>query len=182
MTTQNWLMDLLAGSGFVKRGRVIAYIQRTSRVQPENPIAGTIGTMNESDLPEVEQVDHAAFSPPWQMDSDALRATRKRSQSAFVLRLENRIAGYLMAGVVPHGIHITRVAVRPEDQNKGVGRALVIHLLNYFYRQGAPKITVNTQIENRRSQQLYRSLGFLEMGESYPVFRYDLPAGKKPML
>ena len=114
-----------------------------------------------------------AFGTPWQMDSDALKATLERSLLAVVLRAENRIAGYLMASAAPQGMHITRIAVDPEFQRKGIGRALLIHLLTYGRRRGALRITVNTQHDNPRSRRLYRSMGFSEMGESYPVFRWD---------
>jgi ribosomal-protein-alanine N-acetyltransferase len=109
--------------------------------------------MQESDLPEVERLDHAAFSPPWQMDSEALKETWKQSILATILRREGQIAGYLMASHTAHGVHLTRVAVHPREQNKGLGRILITHLLNSFHHQGAPRITVNTQIENRRSQR-----------------------------
>lgn len=174
MTTQEWLIDLLTQSGFVKNGRVIAYYLRPSHPRPESGHAALVTPMQESDLPEVERLDHAAFSPPWQMDSEALKETWKQSILATILRREGQIAGYLMASHTAHGVHLTRVAVHPREQNKGLGRILITHLLNYFHHQGAPRITVNTQIENRRSQRMYRALGFVEMGESYPVFRIDL--------
>ncbi len=175
MTTQEWLIDLLKGSNFLECSRVVAYSKRPSRIRTERGRMASVVTLQESDLPFIEQLDHAAFEPPWQMDSDALRETLRRSILATVLRLEERIAGYLMATPTPQGVHLTRLAVHPKEQNKGIGRALITHLLNHFLRQGAPRITVNTQIENRRSQRLYRWLGFSEMGESYPVFRFDLP-------
>lgn len=174
MTTEDWLIDLLSGSGFIETGRVVAYSLRPSHLRPVSARAAPITPMQESDLVEVEQLDHAAFSPPWQMDSEALQETRERSILATIFRREGKIAGYLMASHTPHGVHLTRVAVLPQEQNKGVGRLLITHLLNYLHHQGAPRITVNTQIENRRSRRLYRALGFAEMGESYPVFRIDL--------
>ena len=179
MTTQEWLIGLLKGSGFVDHGRVVAYSQQPSRMRSEGGRTASVGLLSESDLPEVERLDHAAFAPPWQMDAEALRATWERSVLATLLRLEGRIAGYLMAVATPQGVHLTRLAVHPDQQNMGIGRALIFHLLNHFHRLGAPRITVNTQIENRRSQRLYSSLGFREMEESYPVLRIDLPPGSK---
>jgi ribosomal-protein-alanine N-acetyltransferase len=173
MTTQAWLIELLLESGFSGHGRVIAFSRNTHGAIPGETDNAPIVPMTEADLQPVERLDHLAFGTPWQMDSDALKATLERSLLAVVLRMENRIAGYLMASAAPQGMHITRIAVDPELQRRGIGRALLIHLLNYGRRRGAPRITVNTQHDNPRSRQLYRSMGFSEIGESYPVFRWD---------
>jgi ribosomal-protein-alanine N-acetyltransferase len=174
MTAESWLIDLLEGSGFGERGRVVAFAHRPSRIRTEGGPASAVAPLQESDLPAIERLDRAAFGPPWQMDPEALRETWSRSILATIVRREGRIAGYLMASPTPHGVHLTRLAVLPEEQSKGIGRALLSHLVNHFQSRGAPRITVNTQMENLRSQQLYRSLGFSESGESYPVFRLDL--------
>jgi ribosomal-protein-alanine N-acetyltransferase len=174
MTTLSWLIDLLRNDGFVEHGRVIAFSRTAARPPPPRGPVAIPALMSKSDLPSVERLDHAAFAPPWQMDCEALRATFDRSLVSVVHRTEDRIDGYLMASTAPHGIHITRVAVHPDHQGKGIGRALILHLLDVGRRRGAPRVTVNTQKENLRSRELYRSLGFAETGESYPVFLHDL--------
>ena len=178
MATQPWLLDLLRGSGFSDRSTVIVYRQQPSNPGPESGFAEDIAPLEEKDLASIEALDQAAFAPPWQMDSDALRATLERSILAVRLKREDRITGYLMAVATSHGVHLTRLAVHPRDQSQGIGRALITHLLNHFHREGAPWITVNTQSENRRSRQLYRSMGFSEMQETYPVLRIDLDRKK----
>jgi ribosomal-protein-alanine N-acetyltransferase len=174
MATQPWLLDLLRSSGFSESGAVIAYCQQPLKLRPVSELMQRIVPLREDDLPRVEALDRAAFAPPWQMDSDALRETLNRSLLAAVVPDRDRIAGYFMAVATPHGVHLTRLAVHPQDQNRGIGRALTTHLLNYFHRAGAPWITVNTQRENHRSRQLYQSMGFSEMQEVYPVLRADL--------
>ncbi|MBN2085971.1 MAG: GNAT family N-acetyltransferase [Anaerolineales bacterium] len=177
MTAQTWLMDLLLESGFSGRGRVIAYARPAHRILPESAAVSAVGTMAASDLPEVEQLDHAAFSTPWQMDCDSLSSAFGGSLQAAVHRTGDRITGYLMAGASPQGLHITRIAVHPDFQRKGIARALLLRALEYGRLRGAIRITVNTQHDNSRSRRLYRSLGFSEMGESYPVFRRDISSG-----
>jgi len=179
MTTQPWLMDMLQESGFSGCGRVVAFSRQAHQTFPEGEDGISVVEMREADLSPVEQLDHLAFLPPWQIDSDALRVTFERSMLAIVHRSEDRVTGYLMAGAAPQGLHITRIAVHPEYQRKGIGRGLLIRLLDFGRRRGALRFTVNTQHDNHRSRKLYRSLGFYELGESYPVFRFDLPSGHK---
>jgi ribosomal protein S18 acetylase RimI-like enzyme len=109
------------------------------------------------------------------MDTDALQATLERSALAGIFRRGSRIAGYFIAIASPQGIHLARLAVDPQFQDQGIGRAMVSHLLEKFAREGAPWMTVNTQSDNSRSQKLYRSMGFSEMEEEYPIFRKKLP-------
>jgi ribosomal protein S18 acetylase RimI-like enzyme len=180
MTSQPWLLNLLKESGFSERGTVIAYCQQPLKLWLVPDTFEQISPLQEADLPAVERLDRSAFAPPWQMDSDALRETLNRSLLAAAYRSEERLAGYFMAVATTHGVHLTRLAVDPRDQSRGIGRALTTYLLNYFHRQSAPWITVNTQSDNRRSRRLYRSMGFSEMRDSYPVLRIDF-SGNPPL-
>ncbi|MFN2300233.1 MAG: GNAT family N-acetyltransferase [Anaerolineales bacterium] len=175
MTPHRWLIHLLKGSGFTESDRVVAFSLRPSRSKTSFERSSAISPISESDLSIIERLDQAAFVPPWQMDGGALRETWRRSIWASVCRREGRLAGYLMATPTPQGVHISRLAVHPEHQNKGIGRSLIGRLLEECRRRGIPQITVNTQLHNPHSHRLYRSLGFLEAGEHLPVFRFDIP-------
>jgi ribosomal protein S18 acetylase RimI-like enzyme len=174
MTTHDWLIDRLKGSGFIECGRVVAYDRHLPAPETHARRTTPAVPLRETDLPSIERLDLAAFAPPWQMDSEALRETLRRSIFSAVIRRRQNVVGYLMASPTARGVHLTRLAVHPDEQNRGVGRELLTSLVNHCREQGAARITVNTQIENRRSQRLYRSLNFSETGDSYPVFRFDL--------
>jgi [ribosomal protein S18]-alanine N-acetyltransferase len=176
MTTHDWLIHLLFQSGFSEHSRVIALGRPAAREQPSGGESAALAPMTAADLTGVKRLDHRAFQPPWRMDSDALRATFDCSLLAFVHRSGDRPDGYLMAAAAPQGMHISRIAVHPGLQRRGIGRALLIRLLNESCLLGARRITVNTQIENQSSRRLYRAMGFSETGETYPVFRCRLPS------
>jgi ribosomal-protein-alanine N-acetyltransferase len=74
----------------------------------------------------------------------------------------------------PFGAHLARLAVDPAFQHRGIGRALVVDLLGQLRRRGFDSVTLNTQSDNRRSQDLYRGLGFRETGQRYPMFEIAL--------
>jgi ribosomal protein S18 acetylase RimI-like enzyme len=176
MTTQSWLVALLRQSGFAGAGKVVALSLQPGKTWPAVEAGGRIEPMAEADLPFVEELDCAAFYPPWQMDLAALRVTIGRSDLATVFRTGGLITGYQMAVPTSQGIHLTRLAVDPRFQGKGIGRALVTHLLNHFHGKGVPWITVNTQSENQASLRLYSAFGFRRMHEVYPVFQYRIAA------
>ena len=56
--------------------------------------------------------------------------------------------------------HIDRVAVKPERQGEGFGRAAVLLGLEELRREGAFRVGLSTQHSNVRSQRLYERLGF----------------------
>jgi ribosomal protein S18 acetylase RimI-like enzyme len=179
MTTLPWLTGLMRESGFVESGRVIAFTRPVARMPAEDAPSDTSRPMEAGDLPQVEEVDHSAFADPWRMDREELQATFERSVLALVQQTGDRIGGYALASHTPRGVHITRLAVRPADQGQGIGRGLVLRLLHELALRGSPPVSVNTQIDNLRSQRLYGSLGFAGPGESYPVFRYAMPRSAK---
>ncbi|MEJ5226157.1 MAG: GNAT family N-acetyltransferase, partial [Anaerolineales bacterium] len=82
--------------------------------------------------------------------------------------------GYQISTFGPFGAHLARLAVHPNAQQRGVGRALLADLIDKVSAHGLQRITVNTQGKNLVSQALYRKMGFVPSGESYPVFTWRL--------
>jgi ribosomal protein S18 acetylase RimI-like enzyme len=87
-----------------------------------------------------------------------------------VALLEGRIAGYQLSTRAQGKMHLARLAVHPEAQRLGIGRALVQGVIRQSVLQGQETFTVNTQSENVASLRLYHSLGFVETGEDVPLF------------
>jgi ribosomal protein S18 acetylase RimI-like enzyme len=75
----------------------------------------------------------------------------------------NRPLGYISC----HGNSASRegqiglVGVSPEARGQGIGKNLVMGALDWFKTQGADKVTVITQGNNRAAQRLYQQCGFL---------------------
>jgi len=58
---------------------------------------------------------------------------------------------------------IPNLAVDPAHQGKGVGRALLLHALDYFRHSGMEVAKIETLDQNPVGQALYPSLGFTEV-------------------
>jgi ribosomal protein S18 acetylase RimI-like enzyme len=83
---------------------------------------------------------------------------------------EEGIMGYQISTAGSSGGHLARLAVHPRVQGQGVGYALARDMLMQFYRRGAQKVSVNTQIDNEASLALYKKAGFRPTGEVHPIF------------
>lgn len=170
----DWLKELLETSGFHARQQIVM-LQRDSQDVPAYrlPDGLTLRPLMHYDLPAVAEVDAAAFNLLWQNSFSSLSRAYPQSAWATVVESERGILGYQVSTRNPLGGHLARLAVRPEAQGKGVGRALVADLIRQMLNQGLTHLTVNTQNDNLNSLSLYRKTGFRETGDRYPVYVYE---------
>jgi ribosomal protein S18 acetylase RimI-like enzyme len=78
-----------------------------------------------------------------------------------VAEVEGRIVGAAMGGFDGHRGWIYSVAVRPECQRQGVGRALIARLEELLIERGAPKINLQVRLANDRVVGFYQRLGYV---------------------
>lgn len=134
-------------------------------------------------LETLTEIDDLAFAPLWRVGhlglEDALRAT----SLSVVLTVPNRAetVGFLIAGVAGSVAYLQRLAVRPEQQGRGLGSSLVRSSLRWAWRSGARTMLLNTQPENRASARLYVREGFHRLDTRLHVLarrsRDEAPSG-----
>jgi ribosomal protein S18 acetylase RimI-like enzyme len=114
------------------------------------------------DRPAALAVDHAAFPPFWRLDDGGLHEALSATPTArFRVATSHRsIVGYCVTGRAGRRGYLQRLAVVPELQGRGIGRALVADALQWLARRGVTNTVVNTQVENERALQLYLAMGF----------------------
>ena len=175
MTSEPPFAAILLGAGFEQSSEVITLTYFGERVDPPKaPPAIELREMQPADLPAVLALDNLAFTPPWQMDREALETTFPASPVRALALHQAQAVGYLLATQTQGRLHLARLATAPGWQRKGIGRALTLHLLQQAGRQAAGHLTVNTQIENLASLELYQALGFGGRGLSVAVYSLNL--------
>ena len=175
ITTQDWFAPLLESSGFSVEQHIVILEHDTRSLPPFSPHPGIqIRPMTTADLPAVVDVDNQAFVPLWQNSMDALQRALSQAGRATVAVTKDGIVGYEISTHNPFGGHLARLAVKPDSQGHGIGRALVHELLKESSKAGLSKFTVNTQSDNKASLSLYKSLGFKPAREEYPVYVLQL--------
>jgi ribosomal protein S18 acetylase RimI-like enzyme len=116
----------------------------------------------QADRELVLRLDARAFAPSWRLSghgglTDALRAT---PVARFRVTRGDEVAGYAISGRAGDQGYLQRVAVDPDVQGQGWGRALVADALQWLRHRGAGRALVNTQRENTGALSLYESCGF----------------------
>lgn len=71
---------------------------------------------------------------------------------------------------------IEPLGVLPEYQGRGLGRAILLHSLQQFYKSGAKRLLIDAESSNPASQGLYEASGFREFSRTYKYFRRFEPA------
>ncbi len=138
------------------------------------PIHPQIRPMALEDLEEVLSLERRSFASPWnrQIYLQELRHNRHSRYRVAVPApqdppVEPRIlaqGGYMLLG--PE-VHIMTLAVQPAWRRRGLGRWLLLSMLEEARAQAAPALTLATlevRPSNRAARELYRSLGFEEVG------------------
>jgi ribosomal-protein-alanine N-acetyltransferase len=180
LTVDSWMTSLLRASGFAESNRVVFLEHQGRSGTPIIPAGARLRAYASSDLQALQEVDQRAFDGLWQYSRQVLAAALAQAASVTILEAEGVIAGYQLSTASALGAHLARLAVRPEFQGRGYGRALVEHLLHEFGLRGFDRVSVNTQTDNSPSLRLYRRLGFRDTGQSYPVLTLMLRNPRAP--
>ncbi len=176
---QPWFESILAASGFQSHQQIVLLEWRYQPSVERKPEGIHIRKMTEADLPDVEKTDAASFDPLWQNPLETLHRAFAQAYYATVAENEKGIIGYQLSTGGGQRAHLARLAVHPAGQGKGVGGALLSDLFTYLTYTSIPKLSVNTQSDNRVSLSLYQRMGFVRTGEQYPVYTFDIAAAKE---
>lgn len=141
---------------------------------PDHPPGG-LRRAHRWDRDRVLEVDHRAFTPFWQLDAAGLRDARTATPvSRFRVNRGAEVLAYAVSGRALDRGYLQRLAVDPDAQGRGLGRALTLDALWWMRRRGARSALVNTQLENTAALALYTSVGFERLPEHLAVLQRSL--------
>lgn len=171
-----WFRKVLELAGFETRQSIVM-LEWTYQPWASREADGiSIRQMTETDLPQVVSVDNASFDPLWHNSLETLQRALSQSLFATVAESEQGVVGYQVTTGSNTRAHLARLAVHPSVQRRGVAGVILGDLFTRLGHNGYSKLSVNTQSDNQTSLSLYKKMGFLLTGESYPVYTFTVPA------
>lgn len=149
-------------AGFVPIQRLTLLQADLARVE-----LGRVGTrrrdLRGGDVVIAAAIDQAAFGEEWGLDpagiEDAETATPTH-RTRLALDRHGEPSGYAITGRSRRRGFIQRLAVLPDHQREGLGRALVVDALRWLRRWHVETVMVNTHRDNLAALALYAALGF----------------------
>lgn len=137
-------------------------------VEPPAGAAFRFRRMRAEDLERVMQIERDGFSHPWSREllerelshvwSTILVAEDPHERSAV------GILGFVIFWIVHDEVHILNIATAVESRRRGVGRALMNEAADLGRRRGATLSTLEVRRTNTPAVDLYRSLGYRQVG------------------
>lgn len=117
--------------------------------------------MTEADLDAVLAIEIRAYDHPWTKGifGDCIRV----GYECWIAELDGEMAGYGVLSVGAGESHVLNVAVAPERQGQGLGRRILMHLLDRARRQGAEQALLEVRPSNEKAIRLYEDVGFCEI-------------------
>ena len=116
------------------------------------------------DVPAMSRIERESFDDPWSADSITKDVTAQEGIYVAVALIGDERAGYAEYRSVAGEAQIYNIAVAPEFRRAGVGEALLRHLIEKAEAEGCTLVTLEVRAGNDAAMQLYKKLGFREVG------------------
>lgn len=118
--------------------------------------------MLEADVEQVMTIEVRAYAHPW--TAGIFRDCLRVGYYCQVMELDGKMAGYGVLTLGGGEAHILNLCVAPGMQGRGLGRAMLEHLLEAAQRLHAETVLLEVRPSNQAAVHLYQSLGFNEVG------------------
>lgn len=175
LSLEQWSEPLYQSAGFTWTHDVVV-LSRAFGPPPAAPApAGlTVRAATPADEAGLARADRLAFKAPWQLSDEMIHLALRQAEYVSVAAAGAEIIGYQLSTPSRTGAHLARLAVRPEWQGRGVGRALLADLIQRVQRSPGRELSVNTQHNNLASLAVYQRMGFQLTGARFPVYQLSL--------
>lgn len=144
---------------------------RSQRQEMEPEMAAVIVDMQESDLPDVAELEVKCFNDPW--SESALADSLDDPCARMLVALYGGVVcGYICLMLTDDNGYIPRVCVRPAYRRRGVATALMDTAETAARVFGCTSMTLEVRQSNSAAIALYESLGYEAIGKR-PGFYTD---------
>ncbi|MFN8455550.1 MAG: GNAT family N-acetyltransferase [Anaerolineae bacterium] len=169
-----WLIDELQERGFKVREWILAFERFGGDPPPQPPTPAWVRQAHYNDIPTIMALDGLAFNHIWRKSAGNFSEALANADSFALAEIDGQIAGYTWYERYNRHAHLTRLAVHPGYQGRGIGAQLLHYAISDALAAGVNMITLNTQENNERSRTLYERFGFVHTQQRMPVLWKEL--------
>jgi [ribosomal protein S18]-alanine N-acetyltransferase len=132
-----------------------------------------IAAMELADIGAIREIERLSFQTPWPSYAFEQELTSNRLARYVVARAGTAVVGFGGLWLMVDEAHITTFAVHPEWRRQGIGRRLLVALVESAMALGAARMTLEVRAGNVDAQRLYAQLGFEEAGRRVAYYTDD---------
>lgn len=118
--------------------------------------------LNQSHIPEIVAIEHSAHLTPWS-EKTISNSFGKRSHNYGLFKKDKndlKLIGYFFCDLVAGELSIENICVAVEQQNKGLAKQLMTHLVELAKTLSAEEILLEVRTSNSAAIGLYTKFGF----------------------
>jgi ribosomal protein S18 acetylase RimI-like enzyme len=164
-----WLIEELWHRGFQTHEWVISLERVGAEIPPTPPTPAVLRPVRSTDLNTLINLDGLTFDEVWHYAVGNIADALFHDSSFVLAELAGQIVGYEWCELYAPRAHLTRLAVHPDYQGRGIGAQLLHRALTDASEHGVNQITLNTQENNYRSLALYQRFGFRATKQRMPL-------------
>lgn len=127
------------------------------------------------DLRLLMAVENAAYELPWSERN--FLDCMKSGYDCFMALQEHQAVGHGVMSLGAGEAHILNLCVHPSRQRMGIGRRMLVHLLDRARTAGTETVFLEVRQSNAAARRLYHSEGFNEIGRRRGY--YPAPSGRE---
>jgi len=117
--------------------------------------------MRPADLDSVVAIERAIYAHPWSLGN--FRDSLNAGYSCWVLEAQAATIGYCVMMLGVGEAHLLNLSVAPACQRRGLGRAMLSHMLDRARECGAREMLLEVRPSNVAARELYAGMGFREL-------------------
>jgi ribosomal-protein-alanine N-acetyltransferase len=114
--------------------------------------------MIDNDISEVYKIESLLFSDPWPKSSFKTEIKQNDISFPFIVEIDTEIVGYIICWYYMEELHIGNIAVKPNLQQKGIGKFMLNELFEFF--SDFKKAFLEVRESNKKAINLYTTFGF----------------------
>lgn len=119
--------------------------------------------MAEDDLDAILEIERESFLTPWSRDNFRFEIRSNPFARNLVVRRDGGVVGYACIWIVGDELKINNIAVRSGWRRRGLGTALVRHVLERGRAEGCTDAELEVRPSNLEARRLYERHGFREV-------------------
>ncbi|MCG8513559.1 MAG: ribosomal protein S18-alanine N-acetyltransferase [Halanaerobiales bacterium] len=123
-----------------------------------------IAPMKEADLSQVMAIEQKSFADPWTLQSFYREIQENPYSRYLVAYRQERLVAYIGGWLITDQLHITNLAVDPQERGNGLAKKLLDELVRLSRKEGINKATLEVRVSNDAAINLYRKNGFAIVG------------------